>query len=62
MLSNVAKNLSQVLVVTSQSTTRKPRLLFSGHSAGGAVAQIFYAHLMKYQGESDDLLMLKQGT
>ncbi|KAH6656434.1 Alpha/Beta hydrolase protein [Truncatella angustata] len=61
MLPEVAIKLAQVVDNFSQITSKakKPSLVFTGHSAGGAVAAMLYTHLTNSTSGSDSLIELK---
>ncbi|KAF4982511.1 hypothetical protein FZEAL_1882 [Fusarium zealandicum] len=46
----ISERINKYIKTAKSGSGRKPRILFTGHSAGGAVASLFYLHYLSNQG------------
>lgn len=54
LIDHIYNQICDTNVESGIRSNSKPLLLFTGHSAGGAVAAILYAHFSKCEFSSDD--------
>ena len=59
MTPKLAEKILQMVLKLPLQESCRPELLFTGHSAGGAVAALLYAHLTNKIHEPDEFIRLK---